>query len=270
MKRNGFRSRGRFLASLSVAVLLGAALPALADDAVIQRKVEARLEKAKILAEGDIDVAVKNGSVVLTGGVTTVAAQREAEKLARKEAKFVENRIQVLPEMRPDADIGKDVVKAVNGNPNITVFDSIEYGVDGGVVLLQGSVLRPIRRDEIENVVARIPGVRAVKNEIRVQGLSPFDDSLRRQIYRQVYGRLDSVLIGRGGNGSTAPVRIVVDHGRVTLTGYVNSRVEQVLIGNIARGTLAFDVDNRIKVDGEPPTEDSRPQGAKAGPSIEI
>jgi osmotically-inducible protein OsmY len=88
----------RVVASLGAAVLLGMALPALAapghdDDATIQRKIEGRLVKSRITSEGQIDVGVKNGSVVLTGAVTTVAAQRNAERLARKEAKFVENRV---------------------------------------------------------------------------------------------------------------------------------------------------------------------------------
>jgi len=259
MKCHGARFKG-LLAGFSVAAILGAALPALADDAAIQSKIEERFQKAKITAEGDVDVAVTNGAVLLTGGVATVAAQREAEKLARKEAKFVENHIVVMPEKRADADIKKDVLHALERNPHLGVFDSVEYGVDDGVVLLQGSVLRPLRKDEIETAVACIPGVREVRDEIGVQGLSPFDEGLRRQIYRQVYGHLDSSLAGR--DGSNPPVRIVVDRGRVTLTGYVRSRVDQVLIGNIARSTLAFDVDNRIKVDGEPPAEDQ-----KASPS---
>jgi len=260
MKSKGFRFRGLLLASLSAAALMGVTLPAFADDAAIQKKIEERFEKQKISTEGDVFVSVKNGQATLTGGVTTVAAQRQAEKLARKDAKFVENLISVVPETRPDADIKKDVLHALQRNPHLGVFDSIEYGVDKGVVLLQGSVLRPNFKDEVEYAVTVIPGVREVRDNISVQGLSPFDESLRQQIYRQVYGRLDSALAGR--DGSNPPVRIVVDGGRVTLTGYVNSNLDRVLIGNIARSTLAFAVDNRIKVDGEPPTVDSKPNGA--------
>jgi len=63
-------------------------------------------------------------------------------------------------------------------------------------------------------------------------------------------------------------VRIVVDHGKVTLTGWVNSAVDRTLVGIAARDTLAFDVDNRVKIDGEPPAVDSKP--ATTGPGVEI
>jgi osmotically-inducible protein OsmY len=248
------------------------ALPALAaqgpdDDATIQQKIEARLVKAKITSEGQVDVGVKNGSVVLTGAVTTVAAQRNAERLARKEAKFVENRVQVIPAPRPDADIVKDVRREILGYPRLTVFDSIDIGVADGFVVLSGSVQEPYRRNDIERAVTRIAGVRAVKNEIGIQDASPFDARLRWQIYSRIYGHVDSVLPG-AGQRIDAPVRIVVDHGKVTLTGWVNSAVDRTLVGLAARETLAFNVDNRVKIDGEPPAVDSKP--ATTGPGVEI
>jgi hypothetical protein len=52
----------------------------------------------------------------------------------------------------------------------------------------------------------------------------------------------------------------VVDNGRVTLTGWVNSNVDRQVFGVLARSTLAFDVDNKIKVDGETPEQD-QPKG---------
>jgi osmotically-inducible protein OsmY len=51
-------------------------------------------------------------------------------------------------------------------------------------------------------------------------------------------------------------VRIIVDGGRVTLTGYVNSEVERFLVGQVARDTLAFAVDNQVKLDREAHPED--------------
>ena len=269
-KKSAVPFGSRYLAGLAVAALLGAALPARADDGQVQKKVEARLEKAKLAQDGEIAVAVSGGNVTLTGAVTTVAAQREALKQARKEAKVVESRIKVLPEERPDADIGKDVRKAVLRYPNLTVFDSVEYGVENGVVLLQGSMQQPWRKDDIDRVVSQIPGVREVRNELGVQGLSPFDSDLRRQLYHGIYGRRGAILESSAGI-ATPPVRIVVDKGKVILTGWVNSPVERQVIGNIARQTLAFDVDNRIKVDGEPPAADQQPKApSQPGDSVVI
>ena len=82
-KKSAVPFGSRYLAGLAVAALLGAALPARADDGQVQKKVEARLEKAKLAQDGEIAVAVSGGNVTLTGAVTTVAAQREALKQAR-------------------------------------------------------------------------------------------------------------------------------------------------------------------------------------------
>ena len=47
------------------------------------------------------------------------------------------------------------------------------------------------------------------------------------------------------------PIRIIVEDGRVTLTGYVGSLVEQRVVEHIARATLAFAVDNQVKLESE-------------------
>ena len=54
------------------------------------------------------------------------------------------------------------------------------------------------------------------------------------------------------------PIRIVVDQGRVTLTGAVGSAVERQLVGHIARATLAFAVDNQVKLESELRAEPTR------------
>lgn len=268
--KRSLRFRRGLLAGLAATVLLGAAPPARADDAAVQKKIEARFEKAKLAQEGELAVAVNGGTATLTGAVTTVRAQREAARQARKESKSVENHIQVVPEERPDADIGKDVRAAVLRYPDLTVFDSVEYGVENGVVFLQGSMQLPWRKVAVDNIVAGIPGVREVRNEIGVQGLSSFDASLRRQLYRGIYGSGNAIL-SSFADMAVPPVRIVVDDGKVTLTGYVNSNVERQVIGNVARQTLAFSVDNRIRLDGEPPAGDRSPKTpAVPGDGVEI
>ena len=54
-------------------------------------------------------------------------------------------------------------------------------------------------------------------------------------------------------------LRIVVDRGRVTLTGSVPSNVDRTLIGHIARDTMAFKVDNRLELDSEREKEERKP-----------
>lgn len=149
---------------------------------------------------------------------------------------------------RPDGAVLKDVEKAILGYPYYGVFDSVSAGVQDGVVLMQGSVKEPYRKDQIEKRVAKVPGIRGVQSEIKVQPLSFNDDRLRLELVRKIYGSDSFVHFASLAN---PPVRIVVENGHVTLTGYVNSQVDRQMIGAIARGTLAFSVDNQLKLDSE-------------------
>ena len=250
------------LAPLFVMGAVVLASPAFADDAALKQQVEERLEKAKLQTRGEIDVEVNDGLVTLRGAVDTVDAQRDAEKSALEESKMVDNRIKVVPEQRTDADIRKDVRSAVLRYPYYSIFDDIEYSVDDGVVVLHGSVYRPNRRTDIDGLVARIPGVREIQNEIEVQPASLFDDQLRRELVRAIYG---SDQLGHYGIQPNPPIHIVVNRGKVTLTGYVNSQVDKALVNSMARQTLAFDVSNQVNVDGQSSGVDSKPdsQGDK-------
>jgi osmotically-inducible protein OsmY len=239
------------LLALAAAALLLAA-PAGADDASLRERVEARLDKAGLDREGEIHVSVDGGEVTLTGGVRTLDALRRAEKAAARESKRVVNRIAVLPEPRSDASVREAAADAVLGYAFYTVFDNVELGVQDGVVLLRGSVRQPYRKQEIEERVAQVEGVRAIVNELRVQPVSLFDDDIRRDLYRAIY---QSERFVQYANHVHPPIRIIVENGRVTLAGWVSSPVDQALLGSIARSTSAFGVDNRLRVDGDSPEE---------------
>jgi hyperosmotically inducible protein len=238
MKTQGF--------ALAAALLLAGS--AFADDATARQRIETRLDKAGLGDEGQVEVSVQDGVAVLSGFTTTVAAQRDAEKAARKEVKTVESRIRVVPAEMDDADVSQAVANAVLGYVDYGVFDSVGVGVQNGVVTLQGSVLQPYRKQEIERLVSRLEGVGQIRNDIRVQPASTFDDRLRLQLYNQIYG---SGILQRFGSMVSPPVHIVVENGNITLTGVVNSQVEKVKLESVARGLLAFRVDNQIEVEGE-------------------
>ena len=242
-------------AGIAAAVVL-AAVPAMAAQGSLAERISSRLEKAKITEQGDVSVVTNGDRAVLEGAVTSVAASRAAEKAARKETKVVENRLRILPEVeRSDADLEKDVRKAILRSPNYGVFDSVGVTIEEGVVLIQGSVRMGYRKNDIVDRVAKVEGLRGLTDEIQVQSVSQFDDRLRGQLFRQIYG---SDRFVHFTNLANPPVRIVVDRGHVTLTGYVPSRVDQALLGHIARSTSAFKVDNLVQVDGEQDKERGR------------
>jgi osmotically-inducible protein OsmY len=251
--------RGGFLrgAALASAFLLVAALPARADDAAVQKKIESRLAKAGLSDDANIQVEVRNGVASLSGIALSLRDRQKAEKAAYKEAKTVDSRIQVFPEKRSDAELEKDVEDAILGSVYYGVFDSVAAGVHDGVVVLQGSVLNEFRRDQIADRVARVAGLRDLKNEIRAQPASFFDDRLRRELYYKIYGDRNGLFV-RFANAVNPPVRIIVENGRVTLTGYVGTPLEQSVLGHIARGTLAFSVDNQVQLDSDRRREEAR------------
>jgi hyperosmotically inducible protein len=236
---------------LAVAGLLAFAVPAAAlDDAALQQKIEARLRKAGLA--NDVSVAVEGGRATLTGAAGSLEARREALEAALKEATSVDDRMQLTVAPRADEAILRDVERAILGYPYYGVFDSVAVGVKDGAVVLQGSVRQPYRKDDIEERVVKVAGLRAIDNQIRVQPLSFNDDRLRAELLHGIYG---SALFDRFAYWADPPVRIVVENGHVTLTGYVASQVEKQVAGMLARGTLAFSVDNQLKLDDEKPRE---------------
>jgi len=248
--------RGRAL-GVGLAGWLGAGallitVPVLAGDADLQKRVEDRLAKAGIEQRGDVRVSVKDGVVTLEGFTLTVDARRDAERAAGKVSKRVESRLVVRPEPLPDTKVRKAVADAILREPRYGVFDSVGVAVENGAVVLQGSVREPWLKDALDRRVAEVDGVRDIRNEIRVAPSSIFDERLRAQLYWRIYG--DDMFV-RYSNWADPPIRIVVENGRVTLTGLVNSPVEQVQLGMIARGTLAFRVDNQVEVESERPKE---------------
>jgi hyperosmotically inducible protein len=243
--------RGTARQNATLVGLLGGLLvaaPALAGDADVQKRVRDRLTRAGLDQRGAVEVSVKDGVVALEGFTLTVDARRDAERAAGKESERVDNRLVVRPAAPlSDAKVGQAVVDAILREPRYGVFDSVGVAVEDGVVRLVGSVRQPWLKDALDRRVANLDGVRDIHNEIRVAPTSTFDDRLRAELVRRIYG---DDMFARYANWAHPPIRIVVENGRVTLTGAVGSPVEQVRLGMIARGTLSFGVVNEVEVEG--------------------
>ena len=111
--------------------------------------------------------------------------------------------------------------------PWLSVFDNLEYQVNGNEVTLTGQVTQPFLKAEAEDSVKRIAGVTQVVNQIEVLPLSPFDNSIRRAEYRAIYG---DPSLSRYGMGTLPSIHIIVDNGHVTLTGVVDTQMDDTLI----------------------------------------
>lgn len=147
-----------------------------------------------------------------------------------------------------DFQILKDVAASVDGYTQFTIFDDISAGVKDGVVTLTGKVTMPYKRNDIEKRIAKVAGVQTVVDKITVLPVSTFDDELRYRIARSIYGHSNFWNYAIMPN---PPIHIVVENGRVTLTGVVNSEIDRVLARSLATQFGAFSVTNDLKTDAE-------------------
>jgi hyperosmotically inducible protein len=129
---------------------------------------------------------------------------------------------------RTDADVTKSVLHEVRTYPYYTLWDDINFRVSNGQVELMGAVTQPYKKSDIEHLVAKLPGVTSVADNIQVLPLSPNDDLLRRQVAAALFR--DPVF----RTYATEPVpaiHIIVNNGHVTLTGVVATEFEKNLAG---------------------------------------
>ncbi len=149
---------------------------------------------------------------------------------------------------RSNSKIFNDISKEVLTYPQFTIFDDVAANVHDGVVTLTGRVTMPYKRDDIEKRVAKIAGVKKVDDRIGVLPVSQFDDELRYAIARRIYG---SLAFSQYAGMANPPIHIVVENGRVTLTGTVLNDVDRATARALASTFPAFSVTNDLKTEAE-------------------
>ena len=149
---------------------------------------------------------------------------------------------------RKDLQVFNDIADQVNRYTQLTIFDSISASVTDGRVVLSGWVTMPFKRDDLEKRVRKVEGIAAVENKIGVLPVSQFDDELRFRIARAIYSHS---LFWNYAAMANPPIHIVVNGGRVTLQGVVQSNVERQLARSLATGFASFEVKNELKTDEE-------------------
>ena len=144
-----------------------------------------------------------------------------------------------------DRVLEQQVYKRILQLPRYSVFDFINFKVENGTVVLDGKTISLGTRSAAANTVKRIPGVVKVVNNIDELPLSSFDDSIRRQLVRTFAAKG----LGRYLHPIRPDVRIIVDHGRVTLEGYVYNRGDYHAMNIHAHGIPGvFNVQNNLVV----------------------
>lgn len=209
----------------------------------------------------DIQVAVHNGMVTLSGTVDNVAAKEQADHRVHgtKGVQAVDNQIQIAGPRVSDAELQQKLVKEIEYSRvgyGTTPFNAIGVSVQNGVVTLDGHAYGPVDADTAVNIAENTKGVQDVVNNIKVDPVSPMDDRIRRAEYRSIYGFPS---LNRYAIDPTQPIRISVQNGNVTLYGTVDSEADKNAAG-IRANTVpgVFHVTNNLQVAGQHPEQTQR------------
>ena len=214
-------------------------------DSVIQAEVERQLSRKNI---NDVKVDVKDAVVTLSGELSNLYLKNQAFDVARKtkDVKSVVNHL-TIERGASDQDIAEQVAGGVRSYPYYTVFDDVNVAVKAGVVTLTGAVTEPRKANDIVNMASRVTGVQDIKNEFVVLSVSGTDTQLRVSIANQIFG---DPLFTQYSMQAVPPIHIIVQGGKVTLTGVVATQMEKTKAEMIARGTFGvFSVENKLRVE---------------------
>jgi hyperosmotically inducible periplasmic protein len=130
--------------------------------------------------------------------------------------------------------------------PWYTVFDNLEYRVEGNNVTLLGQVVRPSVKSDAESAVKSIEGIGTVDDQIEVLPPSPMDDQTRLAEYHAIYSEPS---LQRYGLGSMQSIHIIVKNGNVTLVGTVANAADKNVANIRANGVAdVFSVQNDLQV----------------------
>ncbi len=213
-------------------------------DAEIQRLVRHKMDENGFRG---VQVAVMHQGVTLNGEVPSAWARQKAVEVARK-TDDVRRVVDGLTIVRAESDVtlARHVARQIRHFVFYTIFDNVDVAVQNGVVTLTGEVTMPYHATDIASLVAHVKGVQQVRNQIATLPVSSYDDQIRHQIASRIYGDPD---LWNYSLNPEPPIHIVVDNGRVTLTGAVDSRLDKTQVGMIANSTFGvFSVKNDLKV----------------------
>jgi hyperosmotically inducible protein len=153
---------------------------------------------------------------------------------------------------RRDVKIADEIGRVLSSYTRLTIFDDISATVENGAVAITGKVTMPYKKDDLGKRIAAIDGVHSMRNEIGVLPVSQYDDQLRYRVARAIYGNSSFWNYAAMAN---PPIHIIVEGGRVTLAGVVNSNVERMLARSLATGLGELSVTNALRIDAETRTE---------------
>jgi osmotically-inducible protein OsmY len=198
-----------------------------------------------------ITITTKNGIVSLTGTVTNILAQERAVNIAENVhgVRAVINRLNIFSQSPQGGWTDEEIKAAIEehrkDDPAADHF-GIEVEVKDGVVTLVGTANSWVERQVCKNVVKSVPGVKAIKNEVKLV-ISPYrpDNEIKKDI--------DSLFL-HDVKIDASKISTGVSDGNVSLEGSVGSFEEKQRIASMVfiSGVKSVD-DSKLQVEKPDP-----------------
>jgi hyperosmotically inducible periplasmic protein len=231
---------------LIAALLSPHAWPDQQTDRDIQQSVSRRLADHILPTEGVVIVSVKDRVVTLRGTVGSIWSRSEAAREALRVPGVTSIVNALTIDRRSDEAIDDRIDEWLYRYVFYSIFDAVTWSVQNGVVSLAGIVTDSYKADAIADLVARVPGVQAVSNGIRLADTSDADIALQAAIANAIYR---TPVFWAHALLAKRPIHILVDRQLVTLFGEVETTTERARIERIvyeAAGEVG--IDDRIVV----------------------
>lgn len=206
-------------------------------DSTINSAVVSELHFEMPTVPNYLDVGTWDGIVTLSGSADDLLVKRHSVKIAKsvRGVLGVIDRINVNPEHRPDEDIRKDILTALQNDPATESY-KVAVSVTDAVVTLSGTV-GPMAESRLAQLVAEgVRGVKDIHNNLTINyAVTRTDREITAEIKAALYW--DIWVAGY-------PVQVKVNDGNVTLTGTVGSVVEKWRVNQDAWATDVWFVDD--------------------------
>lgn len=210
------------------------------DDGV-RAQIEQRLADRSM---SGLTVTVSQGVATVEGTVVSAWARSQACEQPRSVNGVASIDCNVTVRRGPsDRVIMREVERRIQDYAFYTIHDNVEVAVKDGCVTLTGEMMADARARTVGDIAARVPGVVEVDNFVRTMVLSPRDDVIRYEIAGRIYSNLVFAY-----EEIPSSVHIVVEKGRVKLTGTVPSELERQMAEMLASAVPGVvRVENRLR-----------------------
>lgn len=237
-------------------------------DAEIEKAVQDVLFLDPRVDSYKIIVASEQGLVTLSGTVDNLKAKQRAAKDAETVVGVwgVNNKIKVRPQNINDSDVVAYIHSALLEDPYVDRYE-IRVSASNGVVYLLGAVDSAYEKSRAEDIASRQQGVARVKNYLTVHDASlniynPYVDELSSYPYIEPRTNREFVTVKSDWEIKEEiedeffwspfvdgdKINVIVDDGKATLTGTVDTWGERRTATENALEGGALVVDNNLKV----------------------